>query len=132
MYDLNKIFNLTGNLFKNTEINDTMFTIPVDRFLFSDDYKKRLKFVEIRHKIWLSLWNNEPINNADILMKDIVKSNPEYYLSYYEAGDYYFHFKNYKKAKENYDICLTKVFENESQRRHVIENLEEIKNNSAK
>jgi len=125
MYDLNKIFNLK-NITAKTEINDTSFTIPVDSFLYSNDYKNRLKFVEIRHKIWLSLWNNEPIENADNIMKEIVESNPEYYLSYYEAGDYYFHFKQYKKAKENYDICLTKLFENEGQRRHVLENLKKI------
>ena len=132
MYDLNKIFNLGNTVTENTQIIDTSFTIPIDSFLYSQDYKKRLKFVELRHKIWLSLWNDEPINDADKVMKEIVESNPEYYLSYYEAGDYYFHFEQYKRAKENYDICLTKLFENESQRTHVLENLEkieELKNN---
>ncbi len=125
MYNLNNIFNIK-NITANDEINDTSFTIPIDSFLYSNDYKNRLKFVELRHKIWLSLWNNETIKNADKIMKEIIESNPEYYLSYYEAGDYYFHFKQYKKAKENYDICLTKLFENESQRTHVLENLKKI------
>ena len=126
MYDLNKIFNLGNTVTENTPIIDTSFTIPVDSFLYSRDYKNRLKFVELRHKIWLSLWNDKPIENADKVMKEIVESNPEYYLSYYEAGDYYFHFKQFKKAKENYEVCLTKLFENESQHRHVLENLEKI------
>ena len=125
MYDLNKVFNLK-NITAKTEINDTSFTIPVDSFLYSNDYKNRLKFVELRHKIWLSLWNDEPINDANKVMKEIIDSNPEYYLSYYEAGDYYFHFKQYEKAKRNYDICLTKLFENQGQRRHVLENLKKI------
>ena len=126
MYDLNKVFNL--NKLTNTEINDTAFTIPIDSFLYSKDYKNRLKFVELRRKIWFSLWNNETLLDADEVMHEIVESNPEYYLSYYEAGNYYFHYKEYSKAKKYYDICLTKLFENESQRKHVLENLEEIAN----
>ncbi len=125
-YDLNKVFKLAPNYNKNVDINDTNYTITEDKFLYSQDYKNRKKFVEIRHQLWLSNWNNKPIKNADVLIQELIKSNPEYYLSYYEAGNYFFNFKDFNKAEKYYKICLTKVFENENQRANVLEKLKEI------
>ncbi len=126
-YDLKKVFNILPNKTCSCEINDTSFTIQEDSLLYSKTFEDYKKFVNLRHKILNSIKNNKPIENYNDTLQYFVSLNPEYYLSYYIAGDYLYKFKKYKEAKNYYNTALTKEFENTWQREHVIKRLENIK-----
>jgi len=125
-YDLHKIFNIMPLKNTNSEICDTNFTIPEDSLLYSKDFENYKKFVHLRHKINNLIKENKTLQNEDSIINEFVSLNPEYYLGYFTAGNYYFTFKKYNKAKTMYNKALTKVFENTEQKDFVKNRLKTI------
>jgi hypothetical protein len=115
-YDLTKIF--TPGLKINQEIYEDKRTIPADSFLISDDYKDAIKFNRYRF----------PFQSREGLEPDnLVRWNPESYLSYMLAGDYYFDKKEFQKAKPLFEKGLTKEVATFQEREHMEKRLEQCK-----
>jgi hypothetical protein len=111
-YDLNKIFD--ADLKRNIEIYEAQLTIPADSFLISPEYNAAVKFNRYRF----------PFQSREGLTPDsLVAWNPESYLSYMLAGDYYFERKEFEKAKPLYETGLTKEVATVQEREHMIEKL---------
>lgn len=115
-YDLTKIF--APGLKINQEIYEDKRTIPADSFLISDDYKDAIKFNRYRF----------PFQSREGLEPDsLVSWNPESYLSYMLAGDYYFDRKEFQKAKPLFEKGLTKEVATFQEREHMEKRLEQCK-----
>jgi hypothetical protein len=113
-YDLTKIF--APGLRVTQEIYDDKRTIPPDSFLISVDYKDAIKFNRYRF----------PFQSREGLEPDsLVSWNPESYLSYMLAGDYYFDRKEFQKAKPLYEKGLTKEVATFQEREHMKKRLEQ-------
>jgi hypothetical protein len=111
-YDLNKVFSL--DLKKNTEIYQSALTIPIDSFLLTRDYTDAVKFNRFRF----------PFQPREGLSPDsLISWNPESYLSYMLAGDYWLERKEYAKAKACYEKGLGKEVATLQERAHMEERL---------
>jgi isopenicillin-N N-acyltransferase-like protein len=113
-YDLTKIF--APGLKINQEIYEDKRVIPADSFLVSVDYKDAIRFNRYRF----------PFQSREGLEPDsLVSWNPESYLSYMLAGDYYFDRKEFQKAKPLYEKGLTKEVATFQEREHMKNRLEQ-------
>ena len=108
-YDLKQIFknNVT---FKNEEIKLSTQTILPDNFLLSEDYKSFLIF---RNQKQLALLGKE------INIKSILLSNPAYYDTYVIVGNEFMKKKEFKKAKQYFEIALTKEIATEIEKDYI-------------
>jgi hypothetical protein len=127
-YDLNNVFKILPQKTSNAEICDSNFTIQTDTLLYSKAFENYKIFTKLRHKINNSIKSGKKLDNEKETISRFVKSNPEYYLSYYTAGDYYYNFNNFINAEMMYQKALTKIFENTEQKKHVEKQLLIIKN----
>lgn len=98
-YDINKIFAMKG-LQQNTEVWDSVLTVPADTFLQTNDYKNFVVFRTIKQQI---------LDGKEADINRLVASNPEFYNTYVLAGDYEFKHSEYTKARDYYQTALTKV-----------------------
>jgi tetratricopeptide (TPR) repeat protein len=104
-YDLNVIFSdarLKNGAFAKSELN-----IAKDPFLDSQEFENYEVFKIIDSDI------TDAIKNDDILLtEDTIPEyeslNPDFWWTYYQAGKYYFKFKEYSKAKIEFEKALTK------------------------
>jgi hypothetical protein len=111
-YDLNKVFDL--NLASNTEICDASQTIPADPFLLTKQYRDAVKFNRYRF----------PFQDRKGLIPDsLVAWNPDSYLAYMLAGDYYLDRKEFANAKAMYEKGLACEVATVQERKHMEENL---------
>jgi isopenicillin-N N-acyltransferase-like protein len=113
-YDLNKVFSL--NLHENKEIYEPSLTIPADSFLTLPQYKKAVKFNRYRFPF-------QP--RKELIPDSLVAWNPDSYLSYMLAADYYFDLKEYQKAKPLYEKGLTTEVATMQEREHMEKNLKQ-------
>ncbi len=112
-YDLNKIFAMKG-LETNHEIIDTLYTIPPDTFLMSDDYKDFVSFRHLKEKM---------LNNEDVDPNKLIALNPEYYNTYVIAGDYSFRKNQLSNARNYYEKALTKEIATKTEENYIREQL---------
>jgi len=105
-YDLDEVFDKMKNLKEPKSVAVDSLTIPEDDFMYSEEFRNYIEFKKQLKTIYSKNENKEFISDEDLL--NFIKLNPEYWLSYFTVGEYYFHHKNYKKAIENYQIALTK------------------------
>lgn len=103
-YDLNEIFSEKGlqpNDFSTSKLN-----IQRDPFADTEDFKN---YEEYRH---LSVKINEVIRRKDRLsdtfLDNYLSLNPEFWKGYFLVGKYYYHEKEYSKAKIEFEKALTK------------------------
>jgi len=108
-YDLNRVFKDT--LIKNG-INDELYedslTIPADKFLFTKNYIKFETFRKV--KAIITEYAKYPFF-TEISPEQIdlfISLNPEYYLTYKIAGDYYLNRNDFKKAMYYFETALEK------------------------
>ncbi|MCK4662765.1 MAG: choloylglycine hydrolase [Bacteroidales bacterium] len=124
-YNLDSVFNLANKLNEKVELYNKNLTIPNDTFLLSDQYDNYVEYKKL--KVLL----NKAINkgNADIKEKIITKFinlNPEYYYSYFLAGNYYLFAGKNKKALEMYQISLTKEVKSLDIKKKILIKISEI------
>ncbi len=98
-YDLKKVFALRG-MKKDQEICDSTLNIAPDTFLNTPAYKNLVAYRSMLHRIS----DGKKINPDSLILV-----NPQYYNAYASAGDYVFKEKQYGKARNYYQIALTKV-----------------------
>ena len=123
-YDLNKVFDEYSNLKENIEITLDSLEIPVDDFIYSEEYKQYERFKELRKEIITDSYNLEPV-----IEDEFIQSNPHYYLTYYTLGDYYFDNNDFSSAKRFYNQALTKVLPVEQERDYLTSKLEKSEQN---
>jgi len=104
-YDLNKIFGDNFDMKSDHEIIVDSLTIAADPFVHSNDFEGYVKFREARPVIEKLIKSGQ---NDDNQVEKFIQTNPEYYLVYQLAGDYYSGVKNGVKAKLNYEMALSK------------------------
>ncbi|MBT1699708.1 hypothetical protein KK083_22665 [Fulvivirgaceae bacterium PWU4] len=115
-YDLNKVFEL--NPVKNAEIYNASLTIPADSFLLAKQYRDAVKFNRYRF----------PFQDREGLVPDsLVAWNPDSYLAYMLAGDYYLGHEEFSKAKAMYEKGLACEVATAQERKHMEENLKKCK-----
>ena len=102
-YDLNKIFAVPDF---SAEIKTEHLTIAPDTFLYSIEYKAFLFYGEYRRKLSEIIRKKEPAHEEDL--NRFIHSNPELYLVYKLAGDYYASQKQTGRAIEYWKRALEK------------------------
>ncbi len=124
-YDLNEIFHNFAGLKRRMDISDTGKTIAADLFLQSSDYKRFLKFKEMREKLKKSLHNKENISITSSFITEFINSNPGYFEVYSLIGDYYFKMGQWKEAKTAFHKALTRIIPRWDEKLAIIEKLAE-------
>jgi len=102
-YDLNKIFAAPDF---STEIKTELLTIAPDTFLNTTQYTEFLFYREYCKKLKETIHRKAQANEEDI--NRFIRSNPEMYLVYELAGDYYASQKQAEKAHEYWKCALEK------------------------
>jgi len=105
-YDLDEVFDKMKNMETPASVAIDSLTIPEDEFLHSAEFKNYMEFKKQLKSIHSKTENKESVSEEDLL--HFIELNPEFWLSYFTVGEYYFHQKNYEKAVENYQTALTK------------------------
>lgn len=113
-YDLKKIFSL--KLITDDELYEDTLTIEQDSFLLSPSYKAAVNFNKYRFPF-------QPRTGLD--PDSLVTWNPDSYLSYMLAGDYYFEKDEFRKAKPLYEKGLTKEIATAQERLYMETRLKE-------
>ncbi|NOS57353.1 MAG: peptidase C45 [Cyclobacteriaceae bacterium] len=114
-YDLSKVFKGALPL---SEIYEQAQTLPADSFLLTKNYSRYLKFAPFRF----------PFQSREGLQPDsLIAQNPNSYLSYMLAGDFYLTDQQFEKARAAYEIGLTKEVATLQERDHMMENLTRCK-----
>lgn len=103
-YDLNDIFSEQG--LKPNNFSKSQLNIIKDPFADSQEFKNYEEYRQISFEI------NDAIHNKEILSDNFIAHyqslNPDFWKGYFMAGKYYFHKKEYSKAKTEFEKALTK------------------------
>lgn len=104
-YDLDAVFAKAADEPSAGEIKVDSLTIGEDPFVRTDTFKNYLVFRSAKTTLERVIRSGE-VN--DTLAELVIRSNPEYYLSYELAGDYYRSQKRYEEAEKHYEAALGK------------------------
>lgn len=105
-YDLNAIFSMEGPPEENIPVDRTDMEIPADTFLKEKAYFEFLTYKTLSDSINRQINDNKEV--SDDIIDKMISCNPDYFNAYLQAGDYYFYWKDYEKARINYKIALSK------------------------
>ncbi len=122
-YDLDEVFNDRYHD-PGLALYDTLLTIPADQFLETENYFDYLLFKERILLVKKSMKDGTPLD--DKLVNSIPTLNPDYYLGYVLAGDYFTSVDSTEKALAFYLFSLNKEFEKYSQRQKVKEKIKKL------
>lgn len=118
-YDLNKVFTEYPGLSLNDEIDERSMLIPADSLLNTKKYLDYIKFKIQKTVIENSIKSGtNSFNDADI--ENFIATNPEYYLTYKVAGDYYKKSGKMESAKLYYNKSLTKELPSISEKKSIM------------
>jgi len=120
-YDFNRVF-------ENEKKTDTMITIPglhlpADTFLLSPAYQKYLQYNKYKHLLLFMLRNISYASIRDKVFTDFISTNPENYLPYMLAGEYFQKKKDYSKAAFYYKQALTKEIATNTEKNNILKNI---------
>jgi len=124
-YDLNKVFSLAEEKIYGGEICVDSMEVPADTFLYSKKYISFKYFKDFIHKYKNNL---ESATKKEI--DEFIKSNPEYFYTYEVAGDYYNLLGDVEKTIDFYNFALEKEVASESERKKILNKLEELNGNT--
>nr|WP_164723382.1 C45 family peptidase [Chryseobacterium aureum] len=104
-YDLNEVFS--GKPLSQSLLAKTGLNIARDPFADSEEFGYYEQSKMLGREI------SEAAANKDILLSDDLipyyqSMNPDFWLVYYQSGKYYYHQKEYSKAKIDFEKALTK------------------------
>ncbi|HEX2394661.1 MAG TPA: C45 family peptidase [Bacteroidales bacterium] len=102
-YDLNRVFNDASN-YPVTEICMKEKTIPADPFLFTDNYNRFVKFREMSKE--LRLMKNTNHSLPEKFVDNYIETNPQFFLTYSNLGDYYNEMKDFNQAYAFYKKAM--------------------------
>ena len=104
-YDLGKVFAEKG-LKENKVIFEKNLVIPLDSFIYSEEFKELQFFKQTTEKIREIIWNDGKESLSDKDLNHYSKSNPQYYFAWMMLGDYYKSKKLYAQAISQYKLAL--------------------------
>jgi tetratricopeptide (TPR) repeat protein len=118
-YDLNKIFSLDKEqIIMNKEIYTIEMTIPADTFMYSKEYNSYTKFLGMTEE--LKRYSDSKKSLPATFEQTYIQTNPWFYLTYYNLGNYYRDKKDYYRAYGYYQNALSKEVAGMDQRNHLI------------
>jgi len=104
-YELDKVFNNSGNFMSASGIVNENETIEADKFLKYDGYCNFEKFKAIKSEVSAARITQD-ISHSRI--NEMIASNPDYYVAYWVAGDYFCKRKKFNEALAMYEQALHK------------------------
>ena len=116
-YDLHTVFS------DGIQIDSVIEQSP---FLESESYANYEVFLQYKEQIQNYLFRGGAPFLSDSQIQEFVRSNPESYLTYYFLADYLKEVGQMQKAKEYYQIGLTKNIARTSERTHMENGLSEV------
>jgi isopenicillin-N N-acyltransferase-like protein len=102
-YDLNKIFNLRQENI-HQEIHIAERSLPADSFLFSSQFQQYKQFRHMGDQLRTLMIENQKLPGGFI--EDYINTNPSFYMTYTNLGDYFNEMKNFSLALEYYNKAL--------------------------
>ncbi len=105
-YDLNKIFKTRNSNNAIVSLESENLNIAKDPFIDTEAYKNYEKF-RIEDRKIDSVLENKSILSPDFII-NYPSLNPDYWVTYYKIGLYFYNKKNYQEAKTNFEKALTK------------------------
>lgn len=126
-YDLHKVFTLAPGLSNNRQLNDTAFTIPTDSFLLSKDWKNFQRWRSIKEQLHLATHNSLRLKTDVGLVEEFVAANPEFWETYNTLANYYIATGDKEKAKNNFELALTKEINSTIEADKIRETLKQLK-----
>ena len=119
-YDLNKVYSSNFNVEQNPEIYTKELTIAADSFLNTGEIEKYNKYREQENKIEAITKKKTKMVLQEVEIASFISLNPSLFKSYLTIGNYYYSIKDFNKAKENYNIAITKEVASERERKSII------------
>jgi predicted choloylglycine hydrolase len=126
-YNLDSVFSSFPNPEINKPLNDSLYTIAEDPFLFDTAYANFLEYKKLRKQLLKNIKDGSRLFQENKFIKQFTSLNSDYFESYMLAGDYFYGFSEYEKAKKFYQVAMSKEFENLALERIVRERVKEIK-----
>jgi hypothetical protein len=103
--------------------------IEESKQLTEEEFAKYLIFKENRSKLQTAIFKGEILKDIYEIEKNIISSNPNYYYSYMLVADYFYDNKDFKSAKENYQLALKLEIEHQSSKEKMLKRINEIEQN---
>lgn len=103
-YDLNEIFS--GQRLENGDLARSELNIPKDPFIDSQEFENYEEYKLINKEVEKAIEGKVLL--TDGFLTHYQSLNPDFWLVYYESGKYYYHQKEYGKAKAEFEKALTK------------------------
>jgi len=122
-YDLNKIFHNFAGLQQKVEITEPDKTIPPDSFLGSSDYKRFLRFNQMRKKLKNVIRSGKTMELPGSFFDEFRDSNPMYYEVFDLTGDYYAGKAQWKRAGVEYRQALKLVIPRWKEKKNIIKKM---------
>lgn len=107
-YDLDKVFNEYKGLKKPIEITEDSLEIAADPFLQSEEFLQYEQFKLMKKEVETEIKKGEKGQLAPEFIDKFIASNPNFYMVYDLAGDYYAEKKDCNKALAYYILSLDK------------------------
>jgi hypothetical protein len=107
-YDLKKIFAEAPSLKDDHPFNEVELTIPADTFLLSNYWEKFIQWRQIKNQLHHAIKTRVLPDNYNHLMNEFIADNPEFWETYFTAGEYYRMTGDKEKAKKCFELSLTK------------------------
>ncbi len=126
-YNLDSVFSSFPGSTQAHPIHNTTFTITEDPFLHSETYAQFDEYKMLRKQLIISTGEESRLFREDDFIRQFTSLNPGYFEGFMLAGDYYYGFQEYEKAKKFYQVSLSKEFENLALRRIIRDRVKEIK-----
>ena len=122
-YDLSKIFHNFAGLQHKVEITEPDKTIPPDSFLGSSDYKRFMRFREMRKEVKQIFRTGKTDMLPGSFLDDFRASNPMYYEVFDLIGDYYSKTGQWRLAQAEYRHALSLVIPRWKEKENIIKKL---------
>lgn len=124
-YDFKHVFNsnASDSVYKN-EIYTSKLTIPADTFFYSDEYNAFKNYLSMTRSLKNFGQDKETLPGS--FEKEYIKTNPQYYLTYINLGDYFYEIENYKTALNYYKTGLTKEIPGTSKKNELEKQMKKI------
>jgi hypothetical protein len=122
-YDLYKIFHNFAGLQRKVEITEPDKTISSDSFLGSNDYKRFVRFKEMRKYLKHVIRSGKTDALPGSFIDDFRASNPMYYEVFDLIGDFYSQNGQWKLAQAEYRQALLLVIPRWKEKENIIKKL---------
>lgn len=103
-YDLNKVFSEKG--LQHSDSSNSQLNIARDSFADSKDFKNYEEYRNLSVKITNAIHQKEKL--TDDFFNHYESLNPDFWKGYFLEGKYYYHKREYAKAKIGFEKALTK------------------------